>query len=326
MSLRIIKAGIQDTVQDLGRYGYQQAGINPSGAMDRYALQVANALVGNDLHEAVLELHFPSSVILFTRPLLIAITGADFSPSINGEPVPLNQCIVVNKNDALQFHRPVSGARACLAVQGGFILSPWLESQSTNLKAAAGGYEGRSLRKGDELICRTEREYSKLLNGKNFRVLPWTADHQSGDNSKEILILPGKEWDRLPAASNERFLGTPFLITKLADRMGFHLGNEPLDILPGEELVSSAVTFGTIQLLPEGKLIILMADHQTTGGYPRVAHVITAHHSKLAQKRTGEALHFRITDLMTAEQLLQKQQQHIKQLQNACLFKLQSYA
>ncbi len=326
MSLRIIKAGIQDTVQDLGRYGYQQAGINPSGAMDRYALQVANALLGNELHEAVLELHFPSSVILFTRPLMIAITGANFSPSINGEPVPLNQCIVVNKNDAFQFHRPVSGARAYLAVQGGFQINHWLESLSTNLKAAAGGYEGRSLRKGDELICRTEKEYTKWLNGKNFRVLPWTADYQSGDNSKEISIIPGKEWDRLPAASRERLLETPFLITKLADRMGFHLGNEPLDILPGEELVSSAVTFGTVQLLPDGKLIILMADHQTTGGYPRVAHVITAHHSRLAQKKSGEALHFRMTDLATAEGLMQKQQQHIKQLQNACLFKLQPYA
>jgi len=326
MSLRIIKAGIQDTVQDLGRYGYQQAGINPSGAMDRYALQLANALVGNALNEAVLELHFPAAVILFTRPLMIAITGANFSPSINGEPVPLNQCIVVNKNDALQFHRPVSGARAYLAVQGGFQLNYWLESLSTNLKAIAGGFEGRQLKKGDEISCRTEKDYRQLLTGKNFRVLPWTADHQSGDNSKEILIVPGKEWDRLPDASRERLLETPFLITKLADRMGFHLGNEPLSILPGEELVSSAVTFGTVQLLPDGKLIILMADHQTTGGYPRVAHVITAHHSKLAQKKSGEALHFRMTDLATAEGLLQKQQQHIKQLQNACLFKLQPYA
>lgn len=326
MSLRIIKAGIQDTVQDLGRYGYQQAGINPTGAMDRYALQLANALLGNDLNEAVIELHFPSAVILFTRPLMITITGANFSPSINGEPVPLNQCIVVNKNDALQFHRPVSGARAYLAVQGGFQLDPWLDSLSTNLKALAGGYEGRSLKKGDEINCRTEKDYGPLLNGKNFRVLPWTADHQSGDTSKEIFILPGNEWEQLTVESRERFLKTPFLITKLADRMGFHLGNEPLNILPGKELVSSAVTFGTVQLLPDGKLIILMADHQTTGGYPRVAHVITAHHSRLAQKRSGEALHFRMTDRMTAEQLLQKQQQHIKQLQNACLFKLQSYA
>ncbi len=326
MSLRIIKAGIQDTVQDLGRYGYQQSGINPSGAMDRYALQVANALLGNDLNEAGLELHFPAPVLLFTRPLMIAITGADFAPSINGEPVPLNQCIVVNKNDALQFHRPVTGARAYVSVQGGFQLEPWLDSLSTNLKAIAGGYEGRSLRKGDELICRTGKDFRYLLNGKKFRVLPWTADHQSGDKQEEICILPGNEWERLTAESRERFLKTPFLLTKLADRMGFHLGNEPLAILPGEELVSAAVTFGTIQLLPDGKLIILMADHQTTGGYPRVAHVIGAHHSRLAQKRTGEAVHFRMTELTTAEKLLQQQQQHIKQLQNACLFKLQSYA
>lgn len=326
MSLRIIKAGIQDTVQDLGRYGFQQAGINPSGAMDRYALQVANALLGNPLNEAVIELHFPASVILFTQPVMIAITGADFTPSINGEKVPLNQCIVVNKNDALQFHKPVSGARAYLAVQGGFKLEPWLESLSTNIKAMAGGFEGRSLRNGDEIICRSEKDYSALLPGKNFRVMPWTADILTNDTSKELFVLPGNEWDRLTEQAKEKFLNTPFVITKLADRMGYHLGNEPLAILPGEELVSSAVNTGTVQLLPDGRLIILMAEHQTAGGYPRLAHVITAHHSRLAQQKSGDAVYFRLTDIAKAEDLLLRQQQRVKQLQNACLLKLQAYA
>lgn len=326
MSLRIIKAGIQDTVQDLGRYGYQQAGIHPSGAMDRYALQVANALVGNPLPEAVLEIHFPAPVILFTRPLLIALTGAHFSPSINGEPVPVNQCIVVNKHDTLQFHHPVKGTRCYLSVQGGFRLDPWLGSRSTSLKAGAGGYEGRNLRKGDELICNTESDYHLFLKDKNYRVLPWTIEYEPADADTDIGILPGHEWDRLTAAAKERILQTPFLITRQADRMGYHLGNEPLEVVSGEELVSAAVNFGTIQLLPDGKLIILMADHQTTGGYPRVAHVISAHHSRLAQAGPGQALRFRLMDPEEAEQKLQQQQQHIKQLQYACLFKLQSYA
>ncbi len=325
MSLRIIKAGIQDSVQDRGRYGYQHLGINPSGAMDQYAMQLANALLGNETDEAVIELHFPASVILFTQPALIALAGADLSPSINGEPVPLYQCIVVNKNDALQFHRPVSGARAYLAVHGGFSIESWLESKSTNLKAGAGGYRGRSLQKGDEIELNSKKDYSSLLPGKNFRVLPWTIDHSADTGTREIFVLPGNEWDRLTAEAKQQFTTTPFLITKLADRMGYRLGNEPLAMLPGEELISSAVSFGTIQLLPDGKLIILMADHQTAGGYPRVAHVITAHHSRLAQKRSGEALYFRLTDQAGAEDLLQKQQQHVRQLQHACLFKLQQY-
>src|SRR5689334_12188357 len=143
MSLTIIKAGIQDTIQDLGRYGHQHLGINPSGAMDKYAMQLANMLVGNDPAEAVLEMHFPASVFLFKKDAMIAITGADFSPSINGEPIPSGHAIIVNKNDVLQFHKPVNGSRAYLAVKGGYAIAPWLNSRSTHLKAAAGGFFGR---------------------------------------------------------------------------------------------------------------------------------------------------------------------------------------
>src|SRR5688572_4286001 len=151
MSLRIIKAGIHDTIQDQGRYGYQQFGINPNGAMDRYSMSVANILVGNDPSEAVIELHFPSSVFLFTRACLLAISGADFSPSINGDPVNINQPIVVAKNDILHFQKPVRGARCYLAIDEGFELDKWLNSYSTNTKAKAGGFHGRTLQKDDEL-------------------------------------------------------------------------------------------------------------------------------------------------------------------------------
>lgn len=325
MSLRIIKAGLLDTIQDLGRFGFLASGINPSGAMDRYALQLANALVGNAPGEAGIELHFPASVILFTRPALIALSGADFSPSINGEPVPMQQGIVVNKNDALQFHRPVKGARAYIAVAGGFQLEDWLGSYSTNLKAVAGGFHGRRLQKGDEIVLNGKKEYGYLLPGKNFRVLPWAADNKYEEESSEIAVLPGHEWGRLTEEARERLLHSPFLITKLADRMGYRLGNEPLSVLPGEDILSSAVNRGTIQLLPDGKLIVLMADHQTTGGYPRIAHVITADHSKLAQLKSGDSVYFRLTDMATAEEKLTRQQQHLRQLQHACTLKLQQY-
>jgi len=118
---------------------------------------------------------------------------------------------------------------------------------------------------------------------------------------------------------------TSFVITKQSDRMGYRLNNIPLPVLSNKEIISSGVSFGTVQLLPDGKLIILMADHQTTGGYPRVAHVITAHHSRLAQMKAGNKIHFRLTDQHTAEELFIKQQQHLLQLQNACTFRLQEY-
>lgn len=323
MSLRIIKAGIQDTIQDMGRYSHQHLGINPTGAMDKYAMQLANLLVGNKTDEAVIEMHFPASVFMFTLPALIALAGADFSASINGDPVPNLHPIIVCKNDVLQFHKPVNGSRAYLAVNGGFVLNKWMNSYSTHLKAKAGGFYGRIFQKEDELLM--QKPISSPGKQNDFVVLPWLTDTNWDGYQKEILVLPGNEWERLTAESKENFLMTSFVITNQSDRMGYRLNNIPLPVMSNEEIISSAVSFGTVQLLPDGKLIILMADHQTTGGYPRVAHIISAHHSKLAQMKAGDKIHFKLTDQQTAEELFIKQQQHLLQLQNACTFRLEEY-
>ncbi|MBK9570841.1 MAG: biotin-dependent carboxyltransferase family protein [Chitinophagaceae bacterium] len=330
MSLKVIKAGLLDTLQDGGRFGNQHLGINPCGAMDTYAMQVANILVGNYPGEAVIELHFPASVFMFTHPALIALGGADFSASINGEAVPQLHPIIVGKNDVLQFHKPEKGARAYLAVSGGFVLNPWMNSFSTHLKAKAGGYQGRNLHKDDELFFNHPTSF--IIGQNDFIVLPWQADinflHDGKREMKEtneVFILPGNEWERFTTESKENFTMTSFVITQQSDRMGYRLNNIPLHSLTHEEVISSGVSFGTIQLLPDGRLIILMADHQTSGGYPRVAHVISAHHSKLAQLKAGDKIHFRLTDQQTAEELWIKQQQHLLQLQNACTFRLQEY-
>ena len=293
-------------------------------------MQVTNSLVGNRPGEAVIELHFPASVFLFTQPALIALGGAEFSASINGEPVPNLHAIIVCKNDVLQFHRPLFGERAYLAMSGGLVIDQWMNSYSTHLKANAGGFHGRSLQKDDEILFR--QAISIPFNQKEFLVLPWQADAKYLldslswiEESKQISVLPGHEWDRLTMESKENFLMTSFIITQQSDRMGYRLNNIPLHSLSNEQVVSSAVSFGTVQLLPDGRLIILMADHQTTGGYPRVAHVIAAHHSRLAQMKAGNKIHFRLTDQRTAEELFIKQQQHLLQLQNACTFRLQEY-
>lgn len=322
MSVKIIKAGILDTTQDAGRFGHQHLGINPTGAMDQYAMQVANILVGNDPAEAVIEMHFPAAAFLFTRPALIALSGADLTASINGDEVPHQHPIIVGKNDVLQFHKPRNGARAYLAIAGGMEIKTWLNSRSTHLKAKAGGYEGRSLRKEDELFFRDPFPHNST-NG--FTVLPWQADTSRTNASKEIMVLPGNEWERLTTGSQENFTMTSFVITQQSDRMGYRLNNIPLPVMKNEEVVSTAVSFGTVQLLPDGKLIVLMADHQTTGGYPRVAHVISAQHSRLAQLKAGDKIQFHFTDQQTAEELWLKQQQHLLQLQNACTFRLQEY-
>ena len=318
MSIKIIKAGILDTVQDLGRYGHQASGINPGGAMDKYALQVANALVGNDPGEAAIEMHFPASVYLFTKPTLIALSGADFSPSINGEPVPLLHPVMIGKNDLLHFQKPVSGARAYLSVRGGFALEQWMGSYSTNLKSGAGGFKGRALMKEDSIPLRKSVE----KNYVGIKVLPWQAVIEKQEDPHELLVLAGHEWDWLTEDAKDNFGMTSFVITQQSDRMGYRLNNIPLPVKTNEELVSSAVSFGTVQLLPDGKLIILAADHQTTGGYPRIAHVVSAHHSKLAQLKAGDKIHFKFTDISKAEKMIVKQELYLKQLRNSCIFRL----
>jgi antagonist of KipI len=326
MNLRIIKAGVLDTVQDMGRFGWQHLGINPGGTMDKLSAQVANILVGNDSHEAVIELHFPASSFFFEQPALLALAGADFSATFNGDEVPHLHPILVSKYSILQFHNIVNGARAYLAVKGGLSIPKWLGSCSTHLKAGAGGYKGRSLQNDDEIGLGAAPDLCPLIGKKEYIVLPWKADTAwNGDDAEEILILPGNEFGRLTGSSKEKLNQHAYIITNQSDRMGYQLKGESLLMSTNEEVVSSGVNFGTVQLLPGGQLIVLMADHQTTGGYPRVAHVITADHSKLAQMKPGDAIRFKFTDLPTAENLLIKQHQHLLQLQNACIFKLQQF-
>ena len=308
MSLRVIKAGILDSIQDLGRIGYQYLGINPGGAMDKHAAQTANILAGNEMNEAVMELHFPSSSFIFERPALIAISGADFLPSVNGEEVPLLHPILLDKYSILQFHGVKAGARAYLAVHGGFEINKWLDSASTHIKVGRGGHKGRPLKNDDEIGLNCNASLPRLRTGDEYYVMPWKADTNWGDPfNKEIAILPGHEWNRLTDDSKKKFQCGSMSITRRSDRMGYRLKGDPVQVTTQEEIISSAVGFGTIQLLPDGQVIILMADHQTTGGYPRLAHVISAHHSRLAQMKPGDSICFSLTDQHTAETLYLQQ-------------------
>lgn len=326
MNLRIIKSGVLDTIQDLGRHGWQHIGINPAGAMDRFSAQLANALVGNEPSQAVIELHFPAAALFFEKPSLIALTGADFSAVLNGERVPGYQPILVNKFSILQFERLNNGARAYLAIEGGIKIESWLNSYSTHLKAGAGGHAGRALFTDDEVRLGSSIEWSSYLKRDEFFVLPWRVSHRwEKQPVQEIYILTGREWPKLTEDSQKILQEEFFQLTPQSDRMGYRLAGEPLQMQTREEMISTAVTFGTLQLLPNGQLTVLMADHQTTGGYPRVGHVISAHHSRLAQLAPGGRIRFKITDHMTAEKLFLEQQQHLMQVSYACRLKLDQF-
>jgi antagonist of KipI len=324
MSLRITRQGVLDTIQDLGRYGHQYLGINCNGAMDTFSMQLANALVGKALTDPVLEMHFPSSQILFEKETIICIAGADFFPTINDQPVPLHHPIIVSKKSLLKFEKLQSGARCYLSVLNELKLDKWMNSYSTNLKSNSGGYLGRNLLKNDVIPFNNGLNFSKLLNGKNFLVLPWKAN-DIVDTRNEIEFLIGSEWHWLAKDSQDSFQEHWFQITNEADRMGYQLAGQSLEQKNNDQLVSSAVCFGTVQLLPNGQLIILMADHQTAGGYPRVAYVISAHLPILAQKKPNDVMKFKMTSLEEAEKKLVNQKKYLHQLQMACKFRMEDF-
>ena len=325
MSLRIIKNGLLDTIQDEGRYGYQHLGINPGGAMDSIAMRVANMLVGNDQGEAVIEMHFPAAEIFFEQSALIALSGANFSAMINTHPVPLNKPLLVQEGSVLRFTKNISECRVYLSIQGGFVADEWLASCSTHLKVKAGGFAGRALQRYDRILLKQNSTHVFVNEEEAYRILPWQANITDMYTMGNFHFTPGAEYEYLDELSKAHLEAGVFIISKQSDRMGYRLEGPPIQLTTPMELISTAVTKGTIQLLPDGQLIVLMADHQTTGGYPRVAHVISADISSLSQTGVGQKIIFIQTHSSTAENMLLQQQRNLQQLQNACTFRLQEY-
>lgn len=322
MGLHIHKQGLLDTLQDAGRFGYQHLGINPGGVMDQAAMKIANFLVGNDAGEAVLEMHFPAAEIVFEEPILIAICGADFQAEINGSPVPVWHPILVQPASTIRFRKKLKGARVYLAVQGGFVADEWLDSKSTHLKVKAGGFAGRALQKNDRLLLQQTSCYHSPEAANVFWVANWYANAGDWYVSGAVSFVAGPAYALLDKDSRQKLREIMFGIENQSDRMGYRLQGEALKLKQSQEMISSAVTRGTIQLLPNGQLIILMADHQTTGGYPVIGYVTSADFATLAQMNAGEKFFLKETSLADAEAELRKQERDLQLLKNACNFRL----
>ena len=325
MSAVVIKAGLLDTIQDEGRFGFQHFGINTNGSMDLVAARVANILVGNARSDAVIELHFPAAFFMFEKNCLIALSGGDFHPVINDEPAPLNTAMIVAENSVLKFTRYVKGCRCYFAVAGGWDAALWLNSYSTNARVSAGGYYGRALKKED-VIKTKNSTFIPVAVGQRPKSLPVNADVSNFyTRSKKIRCVTGCEYDYLNDNSKNTLESAPFKITSLSDRMGYRLQGEVLRSITDQQLLSSAVTRGTVQLLPSGQLIILMADHQTTGGYPNIAHVIAADLPSLAQMQPNEELEFEMVTHADAEEIFMQQQEHLQQIEDSGKLQLAQY-
>lgn len=320
--IKIIKAGIFDTFQDHGRVGFAKWGINTNGAMDPFAFRVANALVGNTLNNAVLEMHFPAPQILFSADAIISITGADFSPEINGRAVPSWKTIQVPAGGLLTFTKKAKGMRCYLSVHGGFDIPGWLGSFSTNVKSKVGGYQGRPLKRGDE-IALGNPIFTVVADA--LEVLPHSVNRSLLYDDQPVRIIQGHEWSWLDQSSSVRIMSTQFSIDPTSDRMASFLKHDPIHFVRQDQLLSSAVTVGTIQALPSGKLCVLMADHQTTGGYPRVGHIISAHLPKFSQLSPGEKFTFALCTVEEAEKMLFSLQSSVSALSKNLYQKLSDH-
>ena len=239
MSLNIIRPGLLTTIQDTGRYGYQKIGVIPSGAMDVYSLRLANILVGNDETEGALEITLMGPTIEFTSDTLIAITGGDFGPVIDGQKVPMHRPVAVKAGAILRFGPCVVGCRAYLAVAGGYDVPVVMGSKSTYLRAQFGGLEGRALRRGDLLNTKEPSEYGQQMmfnlltrGAHSFTHARWSISkvHTTPERlRKPIKVMAGLQYDEFTEKAKYDFFGTDFLITTQSDRMGYRLngpGNE----------------------------------------------------------------------------------------------------
>lgn len=307
--MRVRKPGLLTTVQDLGRHGHQREGVPVSGAMDKVALRIANLLLGNLESEAGLEITLVGPQLEFPEATLIALTGADLGAKLNGRTIPLWRPIRVEAGSFLTFAGHRAGCRAYLAVAGGIAVPPVLGSRSTYLRAGIGGYHGRALAAGDTLLtgepsALSARIAAALGRGGAGRWTVSPAILPLYMAAPEVRALPGAHFDTLTPHAQATLWSTAFRVAPESDRMGFRLQGGPLALSVPLEMHSEGVAMGTVQLPPGGSPIILMADRQTTGGYPRIAQVATVDLPLLAQLRPGDTVRFRLCSLETAQTLL----------------------
>jgi antagonist of KipI len=342
MAVTLLKTGMQCSVQDLGRYGFQRYGVPVSGAMDKHAAAVANLLVGNRKEAAVLEFVLHGALIRFDDDALIAFSGSGAVPvaslqgaslqgtslqgtslqgaSLQGSgkttQLPVHKAIYVPKNTIVELQYSDKGCRMYMAVAGGLDVPVVMGSRSTYLPAGA----GEKIAAGDSLEVGTMSDVSvnmmRSLTGDHVGVARWGAIELIEEaGSDYIRFLRGAEWEQFSKVSQNNWLNDWFTVSNASDRMGIKLEGGQLSRAISGEMISTAVTAGTVQVIPDGSPLILMADAQTTGGYPRIAQIIDADLPILAQKRPGDKIRFRVVSPLVAEELYVNTHEELKRLE-----------
>lgn len=285
--LEVMSPGLLTTVQDLGRWGHQALGVPVAGPMDPFAHRLANALAGNPRDAAVLEITLVGPTLAFTESRVVAVTGAEFDLRLDDQPVPAMTSIAVRPGSVLRFGARRRGARAYLAVAGGIDTPPILGSRATHVPTSTGGFQGRSLRRGDRLPIGPASRARKPPRMGQTRVPPV-------DLSAVLRVLPGPDAHRFALDALETLTSTPYHVGVQSDRMAFRLAGPAITHRQSADIISEPTPAGGVQVPASGQPLLLMADRQTAGGYARLATVISADLGVAGQACPGDRLRFAV--------------------------------
>ena len=330
MSLRVIQPGMFTTVQDLGRPGLQRDGVPVSGAMDTFALRAANLLTGNAAGDAGLEMTLTGATLEFNGGALIALCGAPVDAWAADVQVPLWHPVWIPRGATLTCGPVLTGCRTYLGIAGGVVEPVILGGRSTFTRGGFGGHAGRHLMAGDELPVGTLSPLSVRIaaavagDGHLPRAAHWgIGPSMRPGYSREpvIRLLQGAHSASLTAVSRDRLFREPFRVSTQSDRMGYRLEGVTLELTAPLDLLSEAVVFGTMQLPPSGEPIVLMADRQTTGGYPRIGEVVSVDLPLMAQLKPGDQVGFRPVSLVDAQRLYLERERELAQAAREILFR-----
>jgi len=328
MAFEIIQSGSLSTVQDKGRCGYFSQGFEENGACDKYSMKLANLLAGNSEKPedaAVVEFTFYGGGICFRSDEIFALTGADMEPALNGRPISMYQPVLAHPGDILTLEAAVSGLRTYMAIYGGISVPLVMGSRSTSLKCRMGGSEGRPLRVGDVLESENSQEQIRQMKER----LKGRADFSVGADeqwlrrsstpcrfygSERFVLLratAGPQDEAFTENGRGTFVRTPYRLSKDCDRMACRLEGPAIEMKNGADIISDGIVEGSVQVTASGLPLILMADHQTTGGYAKIATVISTDIPALAQLRPGEGVTFRYVTPMEAIAIRRKEERKL---------------
>ena len=291
-SLTVVKPGLLTTVQDLGRFGNQASGVPVAGPMDAFSHRLANQLVGNAADAATLEVTLIGPELAVDAETTMAITGALFEVALDDRPIGTGESFTVRTGQRLKFGRIIQGARAYLAIAGGAQTAPVLGSRATHVVSRMGGFQGRALAAGDVIPIeaapgtRPSRKAAGLTLPTKGRAL--------------LRVIPGPQDDWFHPEALRTIGGVAFRISPRSNRMGYRLQGPPLRRVREGELISEPVGIGAIQVPAAGEPILLMADRQTAGGYPKIGHVITADLPLAGQLAPGDFIEFHLCTIQEA--------------------------